>query len=64
MSNDNTKPFIHLLNDDSPELHYLKEKMKLVACEYRIAFNSNIQDIGTPNALSDYFLSQVVEQSK
>ena len=60
----NTKPFLHLVNDKSPELHYLHERLKLVATEYLIAFENDVQDIGTPNALAQYFLDQVIEQTK
>lgn len=52
-----------LVNDKSPELHFIHERLKMVATEYLIAFDNNVQDLGTPNSLADYFLNQVVEQT-
>lgn len=58
------KPFLHLVNDKSPELHCLHERLGILATEYLIAFENDVQDIGTPNALAQYFLDQVIEQTK
>lgn len=55
MSIDNT--------DISPDLHEMHERLKLVAAAYLMAYEDDVQDIGTPNALAQYFLDQVIEQS-
>ena len=59
-----TKPFIHLINNKSPELHEIHERLKLVAAAYLRAFDDNIQDIGLPQDLSKYLTNQIIEQIK
>lgn len=58
------RPTLHFVNDKSPELHEIHERMKILATEYLIAFDNNVQDIGTPSAIAKYFIDQVIEQSK
>ncbi len=48
----------------SPELFQIHERMKILATEYLIAFDNDVQDIGTPSSIAEYFLEQIIEQTK